>query len=111
MDMAERILHTSPHPLRGRLIRMPDNWVTGHRQYGRLVPAQFVVVDWYDRVTGRAWKDMLTPTVIVYAIRVGAARLPEDDEVVFGLDERGFATLLHSTYELSHGIPYGWLQV
>jgi hypothetical protein len=48
-------------------------------------PVEFVVEDWYDRVTGRSWTEAKgNPAAMIYGFRAGMAGLPTDDEVVYG---------------------------
>jgi hypothetical protein len=61
-------------------------------------PLLFTVDDWADRVWESSWTLMKgNLTALGYAVRFGVGRLPLDDDVVYGQDERGFSYLVHST--------------
>jgi len=46
---------------------------------------EFVVEDWWDRLTGGSWMFADgNPAAMVYGIRSGVTGLPLDDEVVYG---------------------------
>lgn len=75
-------MHADQHPLAGKNVRL-DLAPPGAPD----VPADatFLIEDWWDRVTGGSWMDAQgNPAALKYAMRSGFARLPLDNEVVYG---------------------------
>lgn len=59
---------------------------------------QFRIEDWWDRVVGMSWMDSDgNPAALMYALRSGTARLPLDNEVLYGKDSDGFGHLIHAS--------------
>lgn len=96
--------HATPHPLAGQTVYLRVN--QGDPLYNAAVTgAQFIVNDWWDRVSGRGWKaDQLNlpqmRTTTHYAIRVVYNFLPVDDEVVSGdvvTAEGNITMLIHNS--------------
>lgn len=76
-------MHTTPHPLAGRTVKLANG-------------TDFRIEDWNDRVFGRSWADMKGhPASLAYAGRAAAAKLPLDNEVVYGKDSDSMGHLVH----------------
>lgn len=77
-------MHDQPHPLAGQTVSTSS--------YG-----EFVVEDWWDRVTGGSWMYANgNIAAMKYGVRSGKAHLPIDDEVVYGkVNGNGFGNLVH----------------
>lgn len=59
-------------------------------------PGPFKVEDWWDRVSGGSWMYAEgNRAALAYAMRSGLARLPMDNEVLYGKDQFGLGHLLH----------------
>jgi len=77
------------HPLAGKTVRLKKV----------LDDAEFVIEDWWIRVSGQSWMDPIdpvNPAALQYALRVDLARLPFDDQVVYG-KVGGFGVLVHES--------------
>lgn len=87
-------MHTEPHPLAGQTVTAhPAAPLFGH---ATAEPIPFRVEDWQDRVYGHSWTTANDNAAAMnYALRSASARLPLDDEVVYGRDPRGLAHMLH----------------
>lgn len=92
-------MHTEKHPLAGQTVRIKADVV--HPQYPDFGGSEFRIEDWWDHLTGSSWMFASgNPGCIVYALRNGMARLPIDDEVIYGHRNDGFGSLIHvSEYE------------
>ncbi|MFD9615214.1 hypothetical protein ACFWWS_38255 [Streptomyces sp. NPDC059083] len=78
-------IHAEPSPLAGQTVLM--NFGNG--------PIEVHIEDWWDRVYGHSW--MVADASLAargYAIRAGLARLPLDNEVLFG-HVAGLGNLVH----------------
>lgn len=74
-------MHNEPHPQAGQTIKV---MTTMHSQIDD-GPHEFRVEDWWDRLLGKSWMDCDgNPAALIYALRNGMARLPFDDEVIYG---------------------------
>ncbi len=77
-------IHADPHPLAGQTVIIGDN-VTDPVQ-GTVVPgAEYIIEDWWDRVSGAPWGDCQGNFAAMhYGLRAGMNGVPPDDEVVYG---------------------------
>lgn len=82
--------HPNAHPQTGRRVTVATGFFAG------TTPE---VVDWYDRVTGRAWSESGVEDARThrFAFRAAYERLPLDQEVVLVHFHRGEGALLHAT--------------
>ncbi len=81
------MIHSNPSPLAGTTITVDlgDG------------PEPVRVEDWWDRVAGRSWMDCDgNPAALTYAMRSGLARLPIDNNVLYGKRSTGFGMLFHT---------------
>lgn len=87
------MMHTTAHPDAGQTVTVtPVAPVHGHAD---TTPFAFRIEDWNDRVFGQSWMYMNGhPASLGYAMR-SAVRLPLDNEVVYGKDDRGIGHLVH----------------
>lgn len=79
--------HTDQHQLAGQTVTLPshpDDPIGSE-------PAEYIVEDWYDRLTGGSWMTAQgNPAALKFALRTGldvglhGQRVPTDDEVVYG---------------------------
>ena len=79
----ESKIHPDPSPLRGATVEVV---IPNHAQISE-GPHEFVVEDYWDRVTGESWMWAEgNPAALGYAIRVYQSNgtLPIDDEVLYG---------------------------
>lgn len=91
---------TAIHPLAGKVVPVIFAG-QGHPEFGK-GPRDFVLDNWWDVLTGGSWGDANgNPAAMIYALRAGFARLPVDDEVVYGKIQ-GMGVLVHSS-ELLEG--------
>ena len=82
-------MHAESHPLAGKIVKIKPE-VT-HFQQPEFGGMDFVIEDWWDKLTGRSW--MVSdgnPAALVYAMRT-AVKTPIDDEVVYGKGTGRFA--------------------
>ena len=87
-------IHSEPHPLSGRTVRLSPT-VPPAPNGQTMAGADFVVEDWWDRVSGSSWMDAIgNPAAMIYAIRSGVMMIPLDDEVVYGKVD-GLGHLVH----------------
>lgn len=96
--------HPDIHPLAGMTVLLACHPHDVRYLYvGCPTPAaEFVVEDWYDRVTGRSWMvSDGSPAALEFAIRSGVlpgihgGRIPTDNEVVYG-HIGGLGFLIHA---------------
>lgn len=93
------MIHEKKHNLAGQTVRIKED--VRHPQY-KIGGKEFVVEDWWDRVSGSSWMDDATSAwvAVVYAIRTGMEGLPDDgvgaDEVVYGKVD-GMGHLIHES--------------
>lgn len=88
------MLHDSKHPNAGQVVKIAEG--TKHPQY-EVGGADFLLEDWWDRVTGRSWMDANgNPAAMIYAIRSGSSGLPLNNEVVYGKID-GMGCIFHVT--------------
>ena len=86
-------LHREPSPLAGRTVRIKADVV--HPQFDDFGGSQYKVEDWWDRVAGVSWMHAVgNPACMIYAMRSGFAKLPTDDQVLYG-KIRGLGHLIH----------------
>lgn len=86
---------TDAHPLAGQAVQVEFKGV-GHMQLGTGT-FPFDVEGWWDGLTGKSWMDSDgNPAALIYAARVGALRLPMDDQVLYG-KIHGVGVLVHET--------------
>jgi hypothetical protein len=57
---------------------------------------RFSVLDWWDLLTGRSWRDSRVPVCAQYAFRSGLNGLPSDDAVLYGKIEH-LGHLVHAS--------------
>lgn len=95
MTSVDPSIHSQPHPMAGKTLKI---------KYGPLAGREFVVEDWWDRLTGNSWLSMTgNPACFAYAFRVSKQIyfVPDDDEVVYGkIGVLGH--IVHET-EINHG--------
>lgn len=83
-------IHKEPHPLAGKTVTVNHASVN----FGN-GPHEFVIEDWWDRVSGGSWMNATgNPAAMLYGIRNGASGLPIDNEVVYG-KIHGLGEILH----------------
>lgn len=84
------LAHDSPHPHAGHRVTVAS---------GHFAGATPEILDWYDRVTGRAWTEsgVDDPRTHRFAFRAAYERLPLDHEVVLCRFHSGSDALLHAT--------------
>jgi len=73
------------------------SWVK-HPQDETFSSAEFLVEDWWDRVSGKSWMFCDgNPACLVYAIRTGFSEvpIPTNDEVLYGHTRNGLGHLVH----------------
>ncbi len=89
-------IHPEPSEYAGKTVRIKDDaW---HPQFPSFGGSEFTVVDWWDRVTGKSWKDSdHNPACFIYSLRRGLSNLPFDDEVLYGKTDDGSDHLVHIT--------------
>lgn len=76
-------IHKEPHPLAGKTARIKPG--VKHPQFPNFGGSEYHIEDWWDRVAGESWQGMEgNPACLIYAIRSASARLPLDDEVLYG---------------------------
>jgi hypothetical protein len=76
-------MHEQSHPLAGQTVSSSLG--------------EFEIEDWWDHLTGKSWMYANNnPAAMNYAMRAGVARLPVNDEVVYG-HVRGMGHLVHVT--------------
>jgi len=74
--------HKEPHPMAGKTVRIKKE--AKHFQVPDFGGSEFVVEDWWDRVSGQSWMVCDgNPACMVYAMR-SAGQTPIDNEVVYG---------------------------
>lgn len=89
------MMHKTQHPMAGQMVLVKFRGTKGHPQFGQ--GGNFVIEDWVDRVAGKSWKfSDGNITAMLYGIRSGFARLPLDDEVVYG-KMGGLGLLVHES--------------
>lgn len=95
--------HDTIHPYAGLCVTVASGFFAG------TMPE---VVDWYDRVTGRAWtaNGVDDPRTHRFAFRAAYDRLPLDGEVVLCHWPDGQRALLHATElgEPAHALAPIW---
>lgn len=79
-------IHTEPHPLAGKKVRIKEG-VEDPAQKMVVGGAEYVVEDWWDKLTGKSW--MISDgnfAAMHYAMRTGltGSPVPLDNEVVYG---------------------------
>jgi hypothetical protein len=91
MKLYQRALHSSdggfmheqPSKYAGKMVRIKPE--VKHFQVPSFGRSEFRVEDWWDRVSGRSWREAnWNPAAAVYGFRAGMAALPKDDEVLYG---------------------------
>lgn len=86
--------HPEPHPLAGQTVRIKEG--VEHPQF-RIGGAEYRVEDWWDRVAGKSWMVCQgNPACLIYAMRSGFARIPTDNEVLYG-KVNGLGVLVHKS--------------
>lgn len=95
-----------PHPLADQTVVLPDH--VSKTGAGPIRPgAEYVVEDWWDRLTGGSWMDANgNPAAMSYALRAGMVGLPLDNQVVYG-HIGGIGHLLHVTELATEGTDRG----
>lgn len=77
-------VHAAAHPLARKTVRLNDT-ASDPQRHIVVTGAEFVVEDWWDRLTGGSWMNAGgNPAALFYAMRSGTTHLPFDDEVVYG---------------------------
>lgn len=98
--------HSQSHPLAGQTV--PVRFAGGgHPQIARSAdgPVDFVVEDWWDRLTGGSWMPATgNPAAMVYGMRAGFAGLPPDDDVLYG-KVGAFGHLVHVSELQVEAVP------
>ena len=75
--------HQESSPLAGKTVKIKEG--VSHPQVDNFGGSEFVVEDWWDKVSGGLWMDTIgNPACLVYAIRSAFAELPTDDKVLYG---------------------------
>ena len=76
-------MHSESSKLSGKVVNIKKSCT--HPQIENFGGSEFIVEDWWDKVSGQNWVDSKgNPACIIYALRVGANILPFDNEVVYG---------------------------
>jgi len=85
------VRHERAHPLAGKTVRLRLRQEDVHLNTGD----RYRLEDWWDRVSAGSWMDCMPCwAAAAYALRVHAADLPVDDEVVYG-QVGGVSHLVH----------------
>lgn len=84
-------VHQEPHPLAGQTVTI-SNGVEDPGQSQVTTGAEYRIVDWWDRVSGRRWGEASNNQACVhYAMRAAANMITPDDEVLYGtIGESGY---------------------
>ena len=82
---------TDTHPLAGQTVTI-ELTSPGDPQFG-VGPHEFTVENWWDVLTGNSDGN---PAAMIYGLRAGKARLPLNDEVVYGKIS-GMGVLVHAS--------------
>jgi len=88
--------HTNQSSYAGRSVQLHP-WVK-HPQDETFSSGEFLVEDWWDRVSGSSWAFAQgNPACLVYAMRTGFSEVPvpDDDEVLYGHTKNGLGHLVH----------------
>ena len=86
---------TDTHPLAGQTVTI-ELTSPGDPQFG-VGPHEFTVENWWDVLTGNSWMASDgNPAAMIYGLRAGKARLPLNDEVVYG-KIGGMGILVHAS--------------
>lgn len=86
---------TDNHPLAGETVTV-EIASPGNPQLGA-GPHEFTVENWWDVLTGNSWMASDgNPAALIYGMRSAMARLPLDDEVIYGKID-GFGVLVHAS--------------
>lgn len=73
-----------PHPLAGKKVKIKDG-VNDPAQKQVVGGAEYVIEDWWDRLTGGSWMFADgNPAALHYAMRSAFNQLPINDDVVYG---------------------------
>jgi len=76
-------MYREPHPLKNKTVRL---CLKSHpHPMGPQESEPFIIEDWWINIAGKSWKLCNgNPGCLIYAMRAGYARMPSDDEVVYG---------------------------
>ena len=75
-------MHARPHPLAGRVVRLPADMGSGADGLGG---QEFRIEDWWDHMTGASWREATDiPAVLQYEVRALTKGLPGNDDVIYG---------------------------
>ena len=89
-------MHEIISGLAGKTVKIHD-WVK-HPQNDNFGGSDFIVEDWWDRVSGGSWMFAKgNPACQVFAVRTGFSDtpIPTDDEVLYGKTPNGLGHLVH----------------
>lgn len=76
------MIHDKPHPLAGKTVTVKIIIPPSDKPS---VQQGFKIEDWWDRVAGESWTTCDgNPACLQYAMRSGFAKMPIDNEVVYG---------------------------
>ena len=90
--------HNNPSELKGQTVKIKST--VKHFQFKNFGGQDFVVEDWWDRLTGTSWMFAQgNPACLVYATRTAFSTIPipDDDEVLYGHTKDGLGHLVHIT--------------
>ena len=87
-------MHTEKSKLAGKEVKIKAS--VEHPQNANFGGSSFKVEDWWDHLTGKSWmSETGNPACLIYSMRGALAKLPLDNEVLYGHTSNGFGHLVH----------------
>ena len=90
------MLHEKEFHMAGQKVKI--NKEVKHQQNPNFGGSNFIIEDWWDRVSGKSWMECgSNPAAFVYMLRSLESEriLPMDDEVVYGKTDDGLGHIVH----------------
>lgn len=79
------MIHEKESELAGKTVKLKEGFTHPQMKDIDVSKVEYRVEDWWDRVYGKSWMFAQgNPACIIYAVRTAEAKLPIDDEVLYG---------------------------